>query len=146
VKQIKLRGSGSGLFRRYWYERQLCQPTRVQVEESLCRHMSTVRALSPAQGLCIAQLCRTVIEADSDKFVCLQFFSLNAIDQLSYSNQSAQPHQSGSSAALNQLSCTKSAQLSQPVSSAAVHQLTCSNQSACVLRRSIYLHWSQCVG
>ncbi len=49
------------------------------------------------------------------------------MDQLSYSNQSAQPHQSGSSAALDQLSYNiQSAQLQYISSPAAISQLVCS--------------------
>ncbi len=49
------------------------------------------------------------------------------MDQLSYSVQSAQPHQSGSSAALEQLSYNdQSAQLQYISSPAAISQLVCS--------------------
>ncbi len=69
----------------------------------------------------------TVIGADGDKSVCLQFFSLAAMDQLIYCNQSAQPPQSGSSAALDQVSYQiQSAQLRYISSPAAISQLVCS--------------------
>ena len=69
----------------------------------------------------------TVIGAESDKSVCLQFLSLAAMNQLIYCNQSAQPQQSGSSAALDQVSYQiQSAQLQYISSLAAISQLVCS--------------------
>ena len=80
----------------------------------------------------------TVTEADKDKSVCLQFFSLAAMDQLGYSNVSAQPQRSCSSAALDQLSHhNQSAQLQYISSPAAIcaqvqHYLLWSPELQCV--------------
>ena len=68
----------------------------------------------------------TVIEADGEEFVCLQF-SLAAMNQLIHCKESAQSQLSGSSAALDQVSYQiQSAQLRYISSPAAISQFVCS--------------------
>ena len=72
--------------------------------------------------------------------------ALAAMDQLNYSNQSAQPHQSGSSAVLHQLSYhNQSAQLQYISSPAATSQLVCSGAAYVYIGRSVSAEL-QCVG